>query len=48
MAQQVKDLSLSLLWLGFDPLPGNFQMPQAWPKINEIKEKEKKRKGADF
>ena len=35
MAQQVKDLVLSLLWLksmllcGLDPWPGNFHMPQA-------------------
>ena len=28
MAQWVKDLVLSLLWLGFDPWPGNFHMPQ--------------------
>ena len=37
VAQQVKDLSLSLLWLrsllrGFDPWPGNLDMAQAWPK----------------
>ena len=37
-AQWVKDLVLSLLWLksllrhGFEPWPGNFCMPQAWPK----------------
>ena len=28
----VKDPALSLLWLGFDPWPGNFCMLQAWPK----------------
>ena len=37
VAQRVKDpvLSLqlfgSLLWCGFDPRPGNFCMPWAWP-----------------
>ena len=35
----VKDPALSLLclrlllWHGFDPWPGNFHMPQVWPKI---------------
>ena len=28
MAQRVKDLALSLLWLGFSPWPGNLCMPQ--------------------
>ena len=39
VAQQVKDLALSLLWLrsllwccGFNPWPGNFCIPQVWPK----------------
>ena len=32
MAQQVKDLALSLLGYGFNPWPGNFHMLQAWPK----------------
>ena len=38
MAQQIKDLELSLLWLGsllwhwFNPWPWNFCMPQAQPK----------------
>ena len=38
MAQQVKDLVLSLqqlgllLWYRFDPWPGNFHMPQVQPK----------------
>ena len=38
VAQRVKDPRLSLLWLrslqwhGFDPWPGNFCMPWAWPK----------------
>ena len=38
MAQWVKDLALSLLWLGsllwhkFDPWPWNLHMPWTWPK----------------
>ena len=38
VAQWVKDLALSLLWLGlllwcrFDPWPGNFCRPWVWPK----------------
>ena len=32
MAQQVKDLVLSLLWRGLDPWPWNFHRQQAWPK----------------
>ena len=32
MAQWVKDPSLSLLWLGFSPWPGNFHKPRAPPK----------------
>ena len=38
VAQQVKDWALSLqrpgllLWLGFDPWPGNFQMSWVPPK----------------
>ena len=32
VAQCVKNHMLSLLWLGFDPWPGNFQMPWAWTK----------------
>ena len=31
-ARQGKDLSLSLLLLGFDPWPGNLHMPQEQPK----------------
>ena len=27
----VKDLALSLLWLGFNTWPGNFHMPWVWP-----------------
>ena len=46
MAQQVKDLALSLLWLGswlwcgFYPLPGNFCILWGWPQ----KPKPKKQK----
>ena len=29
---EVKDLMLSLLWQGFHPWPGNFCVPEAWPK----------------
>ena len=32
VAQQVKDLVLSLLWLEFDPWPQNFCMLQVWTK----------------
>lgn len=35
MAQQVTDLVLSLLRRGFDPWPGKFCVPRAWPKTNE-------------
>ena len=48
MAQWVKDLALSLLWLQsllwhrFDPWPGNFHMPLAWPGKKKI-EREKER-----
>ena len=34
MAQQLKDLALSLLWHGFDPWPGNFCVPWVWPQQN--------------
>ena len=27
----------SLLWLGFDPWPGNFGMPWSWPKNRQVK-----------
>ena len=36
----VKDSALSLLWLRFDPWPGNFCMPWAGP---EKKERERER-----
>ena len=43
MAQRVKDLSLALLWCGFDLRPENFYLPQVWPKksflIKKIKTK---------
>ena len=46
MAQQVKDQALSLwpslLWLGFDPWPGNFHMLQAWLKTNQSKTRQSK------
>ena len=32
MAQQVKDLALSLLWHQFDPWPWNFCRLWAWPQ----------------
>ena len=47
MTEGVKDLALSLQWLGsvpgcrFNPWPGNFHMPYVQPKK---KRKEKKRK----
>ena len=37
MAQWVKDLALSLLWLRFHPRPGNFRMSQAQPKKKKKK-----------
>ena len=40
VAQQVKDLALSLLWHRLDTWPGNFFMP--WAQ-SEIKTKNKKR-----
>ena len=44
MAQQVEDLTLSLLWRKFDPWPGNFPMVQAWTKQNKTKKKKEKKK----
>ena len=32
MAQEVKNLVVSLLWPEFNPWPQNFHMPWAWPK----------------
>ena len=32
MAQQIKDLALSLLWHRFDTWPGYFLVPWAWSK----------------
>ena len=32
----VKDPAWSLLWLGFDPWPGNFHMPRERPKKREV------------
>ena len=49
MAQQVKDLALSLLWLrlwcGFNPWPGNLPMPQVWPKKEKERNGFEKKKG---
>ena len=45
MAQQVKDLALSLKWLGsqlwrwFSPWPGSFHMPWVQPKMKQGKER---------
>ena len=41
VAQQVKDLALSLLWHGFHPRPRYFHMPQLWPKKKEGKRKKR-------
>ena len=38
VAQQIKDLAVSLLWSRFDPWSGNFRMSQAWPKRTNEKE----------
>ena len=49
MAQQVKDLALSLQWLeslvwhGFDPWPRNFHMPRAQTKKKKERKAERKR-----
>ena len=37
----VKDSALSLLRHGFYPWPGNFHMPQAWPKKKKKRKKQK-------
>ena len=37
----VKDSALSLLRHGFYPWPGNFHMPQAWPKKKKKKKETK-------
>ena len=36
VAQRVKDLTLSLLWHGLIPWPGNFCMPRACPPPKKI------------
>ena len=47
MAQQIKDLALSVLWLGlelwyrFNPLPRNFHMLQAQPTTPHQRKKER-------
>ena len=33
----VKNSTLSLPGLGFDPRPGNFYMPRVWPKKRKIR-----------
>ena len=53
MAQRVKDLALSLLWLRlmlwrrFSPWPGSFHMAQVQPKmkkgVKKLKEKRRRR-----
>ena len=43
MAQQVKDLMLSLLWHRFDPCPRNFHMLWVQPK-----KKKKKNENLEF
>ena len=44
VVQQVKDPALSLLWLRFEPWPGNFHMLWVHPKKKKKKKKKKKRK----
>ena len=44
MAQQVKDLTWSLLWLGPDSQARNFHMPQGSQKKKNKKERKKERK----
>ena len=44
MAQQVKDLTWSLLWLGPDSQARNFHMPQGQPKKEKQKRKEERKK----
>ena len=39
VAQQVKDPSMSLLWQGFSPWPGNLHMPWVWSKNDFFNEK---------
>ena len=36
----LKDLALPQLWLGFNPWPRNFHMPQVWPLKKQKHEKE--------
>ena len=42
MAQQVKDLTLSLLWHRFSSLPRNFHMPQVWQKKKKKRRRRRK------
>ena len=38
----VKDLALSLLWLGFDPRLEKFHTPWEWPKKKKKKKRQRK------
>ena len=38
----------SLLWCGFDPWPGNFCIPRAWPKTKQNKQTKKQNKTQKF
>ena len=42
VVHQVKDLALSLLWLGFSAWSGNFCMLWAWSKKKKEKKERKK------
>ena len=54
MAQEVKDIALSLLWLwlqlwcGFSPWPGNFCMVRTRQKKKRKKERKKKNKNKSY
>lgn len=37
LAQRVRDPALLLLWLGFEPWPGNLRMPRVWPQTLLVK-----------
>ena len=41
MAQWVKDLTVSLLWLRFHPWPGNFHTLRVWQERKEGREEER-------
>ena len=48
VAQCVKDHALSLLWLEFDPWPGDFHMPQEQPKNKTKQNKKTNKKSGHF